>query len=108
MTHENSEFATDSGTMEPLCVSGEVLPPPPQDQAAVGPQKRRKHIRLVTVDDVRAEMAKLYRAAKAGEIATQDATRYTYMLATLGRLIEVSDLEKRLAALETQAQEKQT
>jgi len=45
-------------------------------------------------------MAKVYREAHSGLIDVQDASKLSYMLATIGKVIESSDLEKRLEALE--------
>lgn len=40
----------------------------------------------------------------AGTVETQDLSRYADAIAVLARLIEGGDIEKRLEALETQAQ----
>jgi hypothetical protein len=61
-------------------------------------------MRLATIDDVKRELAKLYRETRAQRIDTQDASRMANMLAILGRLIEGSDLEARLDALERSTQ----
>jgi hypothetical protein len=45
-------------------------------------------------------MARLYKAARRGEIATGDASRLGFILMGLAKLIEGGDLEKRLEALE--------
>ncbi len=57
-------------------------------------------IDLKTIDDVRIEMARVYRDMRAGRIETQEGTRFTYVLAQIGKLIESADLEKRLEAIE--------
>jgi hypothetical protein len=64
-----------------------VLPTPPR-------------IDLKTIDDVRVEMARVYRDMRAGRIETADGTKLSYVLAQLGKLIEAGDLEKRLEAME--------
>ena len=55
---------------------------------------------LTKIEHVRAELASLYRQARAGQVAVGDAGRLTYILTSLSRLIEGSDLETRLADLE--------
>ena len=45
-------------------------------------------------------MAAVYREARAGTIASQDATRFVFVLAQIGKLIELSELERRLSVLE--------
>jgi hypothetical protein len=57
-------------------------------------------IDLKTIDDVRVEMARVYRDMRAGRIETSDGTKLAYVLAQLGKLIESGEIEKRLEALE--------
>tara|TARA_R110002072_G_scaffold301401_1_gene481065 strand:- start:1494 stop:1679 length:186 start_codon:yes stop_codon:yes gene_type:complete len=57
-------------------------------------------VKLDTVQDARKEMSKLYREARAGKIDVQDASRLSNILMLIGRMIEGSDLERRLEALE--------
>lgn len=52
-------------------VTGEVLPPIPPK------------INLSTIDDVRLEMARVYRDMRSKDINPQDGTRLTYVLAQL-------------------------
>ena len=65
-----------------------IVPPPPP-------------IRLDSIGRVRLELAKLYRAARAGEIQTGDASRLGFLLLSIGKLIEAEVLEQRITALET-------
>jgi hypothetical protein len=60
----------------------------------------RLRLRLATIDDVKAELARLYRSAKAKQMDVGDASKLANMLALLGRLIEGADLERRIAAIE--------
>jgi hypothetical protein len=69
------------------------------DAGATAPPPRSR-IKLATVKDVSRELGRLYREARTGRVATQDASRLANMLSILGRLIEGSDLEARLDALE--------
>jgi hypothetical protein len=64
-----------------------ILPTPPR-------------IDLKTIDDVRVEMARVYRDMRAGRIETADGTKLAYVLSQIGKLIEAGDLEKRMEALE--------
>ena len=57
-------------------------------------------IDLRTIDDVRVEMARVYRDMRSGRMDTQDGTRLAYVLAQIGKLIEAGEIEKRLEALE--------
>jgi hypothetical protein len=64
-------------------------------------------VRLGTVGEVRVELAKIYRAAKRGEMAWSDATKAAHVLGLIARLIEGSTIERRLSQLEDQlAQER--
>jgi hypothetical protein len=76
---------------EPATIDGStlrVMPTPPT-------------IHLKTADDVRLEMAKLYRAMKAKDIETQEGTRLCYVLSQIGKMIELADIEKRIDMLES-------
>lgn len=70
------------------------LPVPPT------PTKREKFIPLSTLDDLKKELARLYRQAKAGKVATSDASRLAFILNSLGRVILDADLEQRIQQLE--------
>jgi hypothetical protein len=68
--------------------SGELVPIP------------LRRISLKTLFQVRREMASVYREMRAGSIESQDGTRYVYVLAQVGKMIEQSELERRVAQLE--------
>jgi hypothetical protein len=57
-------------------------------------------IHLKTLDDVRIEMAKVYRDMKTQKINPQDGTRFAYVLAQIGKLIEANRFADRIEALE--------
>lgn len=57
-------------------------------------------IHLKTIDDVRLEMAKVYREMKLKKMPAHDGTRLVYVLVQIGKMIETHDLEKRLNELE--------
>jgi hypothetical protein len=46
-------------------------------------------------------MASVYRQAKAGRMDVQEATRLTYILSNIAKVIETSDVAMRLELLET-------
>ena len=57
-------------------------------------------IHLKTLDDVRIEMAKVYRDMKGGKLPTQDGTRFVYVLSQIGRVIEADQITERVEAVE--------
>ena len=69
--------------------SGKLLPTP-------------KGIKLKTIDDVRVEMASVYRSMKSGSIETSDGTKLVYVLSAIAKAIEVNYIEKRITLLEEQ------
>ena len=84
------EEAENGGAKEGLTidgVTGTVTPTPPK-------------IDLASALDVRREMAKVYRETKAGKIDTADGAKLVYMLAQVGKMIELHEIETRLTALE--------
>ena len=56
--------------------------------------------RLNCLAGVRAELARIYRAARYGDIEWQTATKAAHILQILARLIEGKDIEDRLDILE--------
>lgn len=96
-TSQIGDFATERA---PLIVDGESGKPLPTPPA----RRRAKHIRLRTVDDVRAEAERVYRDARNGKIEPHEGTRLTYMLAQITTMIELGDIERRLTLIENSQQ----
>lgn len=57
-------------------------------------------IHLKTADDIRLEMAKVYRAAKARDLDTADATKLVYILSQIGKMVELHDVQTRIESVE--------
>lgn len=79
-----------SGKKRPATIDGNTL--------AVLPTPGK--IDLKTADDVRLEMAKVYRDMKGGKVDMADGTKLVYVLAQIGKLIELTEIEKRIELLE--------
>jgi hypothetical protein len=58
---------------------------------------------LKTLEHVKRELGRVYRAMKAGAIEHADGTKRAYVLGQLSDVIEKADLERRLEALERQS-----
>ena len=86
MTTENATVATDN--------------PPPRPVVTLLPSPRRRGPVLESLTDVRREMARVYRHMRHGRIDTQDATRMTYVLSQIAKIIQTAELEARVAAVE--------
>ncbi|MEO9163481.1 MAG: hypothetical protein ABI349_13960 [Casimicrobiaceae bacterium] len=56
--------------------------------------------RLKTLDDVRVELAKIYREARARKLDLTDAKGLAYLLSVLTGLVKDTDIERRITALE--------
>ena len=80
-------------------ITGEVETLPPQ-------KGKRYRCQLDTMNDVKREMAKVYREARSGIIGTQDLTKLTWCLQAVAKVIETSDIEQRIEQLEQQAAKK--
>lgn len=63
-------------------------------------------IDLKSIDDVRLEMARVYREMRSNAIESHQGTRLVYVLAAIGKLIELHDIEKRIELLEAAEKEK--
>lgn len=75
---------------QPATIDGaslHVLPTPPT-------------IHLKTADDVRLEMAKVYRDMRRGDIDMSDGTKLAYVLGQLNKAIETGIVEARIESLE--------
>ena len=77
--------------------TGEVETLPPQKGG-------RYRCKLDTMQDVKKEMAKVYRESRSQQIDPAEATKLVWMLQAVGKVIESSDLEKRIEVLEGQNQ----
>lgn len=89
-TGREDENAADDRPLSLVPTGVTVLPTP----------SRGPTIHLKTLDDVRIEMAKVYRAMKGREIETQDGTRLVYVLSQIGKMIESGVIAQRVEALE--------
>jgi len=58
---------------------------------------------LSTLPQIRAEMARVYRATRRGSLTTQEGMRLIYMLDKITRNIEVESQQKLLANVDTPA-----
>jgi hypothetical protein len=73
---------------------------PPQDDQAEAPIPRQRQGRLDTTTKLRREVVSLYREARAGKLDPLSAWRLGSLLMLACRMIESSEIEERLAAVE--------
>jgi len=57
-------------------------------------------INLSTSEDIRREMAKVYRETRCNKILPSNGTKLVYMLINILKAYEVTEIEKRLTDLE--------
>lgn len=79
-----------SAKHQPVCIdaaSGTCTPTPAK-------------IKLSELEDVRREMARVYREARGGMIDSSEAGRLAYILTGISKLIEATEIEKRLLQME--------
>ena len=57
-------------------------------------------INLATSDDIRREMAKVYRETRCNKIIPTNGTKLVFMLMSILKAYEASEMEKRLTDLE--------
>src|SRR5215813_12814408 len=70
--------------------TGKVIPLP----------KPPRVLRLATVKEVRLELARLYREARAGKVAPADAAKFAFLLDRIRVCIVEHELEARVKLLE--------
>ncbi len=85
-------MSTKRDANHPVIVDGSTL--------RLIPTPKPRRIPLKTLAQVRNEMSRKYRQLDAGEVDSQDCSRAVYILAQIGRIIEVADLEERILQLE--------
>lgn len=76
-------------------------PPVTIDGATGQPDPTPPKIKLNSIEDVRREMATIYREARAGKLDISDAGKLAYVLTGIGKLIELEVIETRITNLET-------
>lgn len=59
-----------------------------------------REIKLKTADDVRLEMAKVYREMRRGDLDVSEGSKLVYVLGAIGKVIELTEIEKRISHLE--------
>ena len=57
-------------------------------------------INLATSEDIRREMAKVYRETRCNKILPSNGTKLVYMLINILKAYEVTEIERRLTSLE--------
>lgn len=62
--------------------------------------KTEKVGKLDSARDIRKELARLYRAGRAGKVAASDCSKLASVLGLILRSLELHELEKRVSALE--------
>lgn len=83
------EVAAASNGTYPLATKDEV-------KALASPR-----MKLETLRDLKKEYKRIYVQARLGKIALADATRFAYLISCMARLINESEIEKRVEALES-------
>ena len=68
--------------------------------SGLGEDPPPRRARLDTMARVRRELARVYREARVGVIDVADASKLANILQIMGRMIETSEVEARLDALE--------
>ena len=64
------------------------------------PTPRRRKAQLNTLEGVRIEMARQYREMESGKRDPQDGSKLVYVLSAIGKILELTEIERRLVALE--------
>jgi hypothetical protein len=71
------------------------------------PTPRRRRVQLDRLEGVRVEMARVYREMESGRRDSQDGSRLVYVLTQIAKVLELTEIERRLNQLETMAERRQ-
>ena len=86
----------DTGTLRtPATIDGATL------RALPTPQRRKPQ--LTSLEGVRCEMARVYREMESRKRDSQEGSRLVYVLSQIGKVLELTEIERRLIALEERA-----
>src|SRR5687767_6622372 len=73
------------------------------DPSAIEPTPPPRRIKLASVRGVRREMAAVYADCRQGRMDAVIGTKLVYMLVSIAKVLEASDLEQRIGVLEGRA-----
>src|SRR3954462_398648 len=90
------------GTSRPLECRIMALAGSPAAKPHLPSRRSLPRLRLDTIDRVRRELTRLYLLGREGHRDVAEVSRLANVLALIGRLLEGSELERRLEAVEHQ------
>src|SRR5712671_3351506 len=67
------------------------------------PTPRRRKAQLSSLEGVRVEMSRIYREMESGKRDSQDGSRLVYVLTQIAKVLELTEIERRLITLEAKA-----
>jgi hypothetical protein len=88
-------MATNSAGRRPQTIDGASL--------AVLPTPWRRRPQPDRLEGVRVEMSRVYREMESGKRDTQDGSRLVYVLTQIAKVLELTEIERRLVRLEERA-----
>jgi hypothetical protein len=88
----SSEIAPNNAVREPETIDGSTL--------RLLPTPRRRKPQLTSLEGVRCEMARVYREVEEGKRDSQEGSRLIYMLSQITKVLELTEIERRLTVLE--------
>ena len=85
-------MTTKESVREPQTIDGATL--------TVLPTPTRRKPQLDRLEGVRVEMSRVYREMESGKRDTQDGSRLVYVLTQIAKVLELTEIERRLIRLE--------
>jgi hypothetical protein len=64
------------------------------------PTPSRRKAQLTSMEGVRCEMARIYREMESAKRDSQDGSRLVYVLTQIAKVLEFTEIERRLIVLE--------
>ena len=64
------------------------------------PTPQRRKPQLTNMEGVRVEMSRIYREMESGKRDSQDGSRLVYVLTQIAKVLELTQIERRLTLLE--------
>lgn len=88
-------MTTKDAVRGPITLDGATL--------SVLPTPTRRKPQLDRLEGVRVEMARVYREMESGKRESQDGSRLVYVLTQIAKVLELTEIERRLNMLEAMA-----
>ena len=88
---------------ETVAVPEQIPPKRGPPKVTLLPAVGKRQPRLANLEGVRVEMSRIYLEMKSGKRDSQEGSRLVYVLTQIAKVLELTEIERRLIQLEARA-----